>query len=1103
MSVPANPAPPPGLGSTLIAGVQPIAALLPLFGTEQCEERVGSALSDGYLYAATAPLSIFGSLGIAIAGFKALVASISIPPRKILGAEKLRDAGFSPLGKNLSLIMMDPKTTGRFLAETQLDTLLEKLQLQALHVEDLCRAEINTGSLMWNLRMVLMTAIACLIAITPYIAVNVPAGNPPDHFASRWAYPTLRVLGGFFTVISLQFLVQQRLLVILKTRLIFHALNNENETILNSIKDKSDLHWDLQTSSEICLSDLERHLRTLADRDPEPATDGLDQAARDRLKLELAQAHRQLFPKLGMQGSSLVLQILMMVSILASIIGYVGCSSIVQTSRNPHGPIVWLILEGIFAILRMLVWAYNPVCFRLANIKHSLPLNLHPPLSTCNKTSDEIFGDRLLPLTRAQEFIKHIRLYTGYVKPIEDTDMAIYYTLTRTSVEGPGCSERVLFITFVDKNERASRVYYEDTHKRAHLLAAEPPIIQPTYDILHTKILNRADRAHLPIKDPVLESHYRTILKQVRPRINPRTEDQEIEWMFSVDPVPKSKVDEAAVVDEDSHHVDVDIGQFPHGVLQRKRQRRSANQQGWIERLMFEVESRTQTEMDSFSNGKPSPATIEIRRYALILERFGLELLFLYETWIWECKLWCDRGLWVDKVIAERGDSNFRELKAQLNTDWVRHARARLAEDQATTAARLANAREAFVATFSGVPDVNARILKEAWDVLQTSVETNWQEAIEACGKEGIFTNSTPRLPFQKPPSDPGPETLIGSAHVDTFEHYAMKARELTEEQFRGSADHAKHVILYEFWKKERERRFQGERNDIERWISGGLIGCDTPLGCTENCPMVATMVVSPVKWTLITQPIIDSEGIHALARALRRNPYIRVVEFRDFENDASLAKALEIIPRMASALTTIAIPGSIGFASTAALAKIVRGNRGIRSISATDSSLTSFLILVDEVSRREPSHLSTTSITFQGFGITEFGTGPRWSKQILFSSQDYAPESKVELHFFGPEDSGTLQLAILHGSSESLENDSGTRVELKINDSASATFSRFIRQGNVENEFITLESDNDFTPGIQNVITISPSGNTYILLSIDLLDRNGVPHGNVEGLGV
>ena len=77
-----------GIGSTLTGGIQDIAAILPLLGTEQCSDQVSSSLTRGYLYAAATPMSIFGSLGVVVAGFKTLVACFSfgdIEGAKILG----------------------------------------------------------------------------------------------------------------------------------------------------------------------------------------------------------------------------------------------------------------------------------------------------------------------------------------------------------------------------------------------------------------------------------------------------------------------------------------------------------------------------------------------------------------------------------------------------------------------------------------------------------------------------------------------------------------------------------------------------------------------------------------------------------------------------------------------------------------------------------------------------------------------------------------------------------------------------------------------------------------------------------------------------------
>ncbi|KAF8803171.1 hypothetical protein BYT27DRAFT_7007316, partial [Phlegmacium glaucopus] len=118
-----------GIGTTLISGIQDIAAILPLLGTEQCEVQVSSALTRGYLYAAATPMSIFGSLGMVIAGFKTLAACFLF--RNFEGAKILGNMGFEPRGENLSLIMVDGKgkDKGRYIIETRMDELIKELNI--------------------------------------------------------------------------------------------------------------------------------------------------------------------------------------------------------------------------------------------------------------------------------------------------------------------------------------------------------------------------------------------------------------------------------------------------------------------------------------------------------------------------------------------------------------------------------------------------------------------------------------------------------------------------------------------------------------------------------------------------------------------------------------------------------------------------------------------------------------------------------------------------------------------------------------------------------------------------------------------------------------
>ncbi|KDR79860.1 hypothetical protein GALMADRAFT_16285, partial [Galerina marginata CBS 339.88] len=108
--------------NTLVTGIQDIAAVLPLLGTEQCEQHVGSALTGGYLYAATSSISIFGSLGAAKAGMFVLISSFTF--RWISGARALRNAKFIPGGTVAPLITI-PLGTSQYLAETKLISMLE------------------------------------------------------------------------------------------------------------------------------------------------------------------------------------------------------------------------------------------------------------------------------------------------------------------------------------------------------------------------------------------------------------------------------------------------------------------------------------------------------------------------------------------------------------------------------------------------------------------------------------------------------------------------------------------------------------------------------------------------------------------------------------------------------------------------------------------------------------------------------------------------------------------------------------------------------------------------------------------------------------------
>ena len=248
-------------GGTLTGGIQDISALLPLLGTEQCEKHVGSALEGGFLYAAATPLSLFGSLGIVKAGISVLVASISIPKPSLslplsfseswfehisipipslkftplpklssrrrwyrkpslkfpisfttsgrlwCGARVLNNAGFKLAGKVAPLIGMDEK---RYKAESRLIEILKEK-----HIDTPEKLSIQWRSTQWNIYLVISTIVAALISGVPYLYLLLK--DPPSTIHSPWVFPFLRTVGSCLATVCCQFLIQSRVISLMKS----------------------------------------------------------------------------------------------------------------------------------------------------------------------------------------------------------------------------------------------------------------------------------------------------------------------------------------------------------------------------------------------------------------------------------------------------------------------------------------------------------------------------------------------------------------------------------------------------------------------------------------------------------------------------------------------------------------------------------------------------------------------------------------------------------------------------------------------------------------------------------------------------------------------
>jgi hypothetical protein len=160
-------------------------------------------------------MSLFGSLGLARAGFKTFLAGINISIRKwhFDGAQTLSNMGFQPQGSNLSLIMADKEKKGRYVVESRLDRFLEELHLDKTEIHG-----VSHNTKKWNLTMTALTAFTSSLSILPYIYLNTRGGNSLSLLA-QWSFPALRAAGGFLTTTMMQLVIERRITSIIENRL--------------------------------------------------------------------------------------------------------------------------------------------------------------------------------------------------------------------------------------------------------------------------------------------------------------------------------------------------------------------------------------------------------------------------------------------------------------------------------------------------------------------------------------------------------------------------------------------------------------------------------------------------------------------------------------------------------------------------------------------------------------------------------------------------------------------------------------------------------------------------------------------------------------------
>jgi hypothetical protein len=130
------------------------------------------------------------------------------------------------------------------------------------------------------------TALLCVFSIAPYVYLNLGASNLEKNV--KWSFPVVRATGGFITVTLIQLLIQQRIITL-----------------------------------------CEQYLVKLKDGDQPRNTDIEAAVERDTNKLQT-------------DACTWLMLCLLLIGILASVVGYVGCFSVVQNSDSNAGPVSWL-----------------------------------------------------------------------------------------------------------------------------------------------------------------------------------------------------------------------------------------------------------------------------------------------------------------------------------------------------------------------------------------------------------------------------------------------------------------------------------------------------------------------------------------------------------------------------------------------------------------------------------------------------------------------------------------------------------------------------------------------------------------------------------------
>jgi hypothetical protein len=601
----------------------------------------------------------------------------------------------------------------------------------------------------------------------------------------------------------------------------------------------------------------------------------------------LLELQRRLRPDEGIAQTILLwtCQFLLLIGILASVAGYVGCFSVVQSTRSAKAPIIWLGLEAALSIIRMILWGLNPEYDNAPPLELNVKLDAHAPLPTCVSSAEVIEREKTLPLVRASEFLKQMTSYGGLLKRFNDPNLTLYYTLTRldpatSSSDVRPSTERVLYITIFDHTERTTRVY-SPGHCDSYFSSAEPVTIDLEHGLVKTNIGSPIQIEGDPIakNNPlrfVLAKHYQSILNQLDSRT--REDERDIltnPWTLKVAETSSQRQGLSEGMKDlgsgqSFFYQQRDRRYLEIGALVReirdflaKRGRWVADYMSWVRETLAE-DLQVAEETRTIVNVKPDEVR-EVEKL-LIEEQKEMEEMLIDEFAIWEGRLQgsCERLF--DELCHEGGiNAGAREeLQRRLREhSWERVAGARgdmekrMADGESRSSQRV---REA------GIKASDEQHLKQARKMLAYELEKAWQTLFDT-------VNGANELLISSPPSTRLDERL---------RHYRW------EHNFWGTDE-----AVRERMQKRRQRakdRLWNEVNEVEARLKRGLERCRD----FRTSPKIVECAHSDTKWLSIQQ----TSHMNSVVDALQRNKAVIHVDcnkLNNLTNDHFLAMARNV----------------------------------------------------------------------------------------------------------------------------------------------------------------------------------------------------------------